>query len=182
MFLGSLIGMVLGMVIEEETDIRAPLPIVWQVFSGFDEWEDWNDACQHCHFVEGSEMSKGACVSFVVRPFAFPITVSPRITKCVPAQEVVWEGGRFGIHAVHSYFFREEKDKVFLLSVEKFDGPLLWLARLVFLPRRLHRLTKQLLVSMKQEAEMRYLAQKDSALDGNERMDAHHQSDEISQY
>ena len=151
------------MVIEEEIDIHAPLPVVWQVFSGFDEWENWNSACQSCHFVEGSEMSTGACVSFVVRPFAFPVKVSPRITKCVPAQEVVWEGGRFGIHAVHTYSFREEKDKVVILSLEKFDGPLLLLARLAFLPRRLHRLTRRLLVSMKQEAEARYLAQKGCA-------------------
>jgi hypothetical protein len=148
------------MVIEEEITIRAPLPLVWQVFSGFEQWDDWTSACQSCHFVEGSEMTKGACVSFVVRPFSLPIRVSPRIIECIPGEEVVWEGQRFGIHAVHTYFFRQEENRVVLLSVERFDGPLLWFARLFFLPARLHRLTRQLLSAIKQEAESRYQAEK----------------------
>ncbi|MGB6281937.1 MAG: hypothetical protein WBF55_10615 [Syntrophobacteria bacterium] len=36
----------------------------------------------------------------------------------------------------------------------------IWLARLILVPRRLHSLTRQLLASVKQEAEARYQAQK----------------------
>lgn len=146
------------MIIREEIEIHAPLPVVWQVFSCLEEWENWNSVCQSCEFVEGSDMSEGACVTFVLRPFSLPITVSPKITKCVPGREVLWEGERLGIQAVHKFAFSEEKDKVILLSIEKFRGPLIWLGRLIFLPSKLHRLTKQLLLAIKKEAEHQHAA------------------------
>lgn len=105
-------------------------------------------------------MSAGACFSFVVRPFTLPIKVKPRITECEPGQKVVWEGERLGIHAVHTWTFREENGRVTLVSHEEFSGPLIWLARLILVPRRLHSLTKQLLASVKKEAEARYQAEK----------------------
>ena len=146
------------MVIIEEIEIYAALPIVWQVFSCLEEWEDWNSVCQSCQYLEGSEMSEGTCVSFVLRPFSLPIRVSPKITKCIPGQEVVWEGKRLGIHAVHTFTFREEKDKVILISIERFRGPILWLAKLIFVPAKLHRLTRDLLAGIKKQAEHRDVA------------------------
>ena len=148
------------MVIREEVEIEAPLSIVWNIFSRLEEWDDWNTACQSCHLVEGEEMETGACFSFVVRPFTLPIKVKPRITECEPGQKVVWEGERLGIHAVHTWTFREADGRVTLISHEAFSGPLIWLARLILVPRRLHTLTTQLLASVKQEAEARYHAQK----------------------
>jgi ligand-binding SRPBCC domain-containing protein len=148
------------MVIREEIEIAAPLSVVWNIFSRLEEWDDWNTACQSCHLVQGDEMAAGTCFSFVVRPFTLPIKVEPRITDCVPGNRVVWEGERLGIHAVHTWTFREMNDKVLLISHEEFSGPLIWLARLILVPRRLHSLTRQLLVSVKQEAEARYQAHK----------------------
>ena len=144
------------MFIAEEIEISAPISIVWAVFSKVEEWDDWNSACQSCHLISGEEMAAGACFSFVVRPFTLPIKVNSQIIKCEPGQEVVWEGERFGIHAVHTWEFREVGSMVILHSHEKYKGPLLWLARLILVPRRLHKLTKELLVSIKQEAEARY--------------------------
>ena len=146
------------MIIREEIEINAPLSVVWQVFSCLEEWENWNAVCRSCHLIEGSAMSEGACVSFVVRPITLPIRINPRITRCIPGREVVWEGERFGIHAVHTWTFREERDRAVLLSSEAFSGPLIWLGRLIFLPSRLHRLTRQLLAAIKREAEIRVRA------------------------
>lgn len=148
------------MLIREEIEIAAPMPIVWGVFSRLEEWDDWNSACQSCHLVEGEEMAAGACFSFVVRPFTLPIQVKPRITKCKPGEEVVWEGDRLGIHAVHTWTFRQVDGSVTLISHEEFSGPLIWLAKLILVPQRLHSLTRQLLASIKQEAEARYQAQR----------------------
>jgi hypothetical protein len=148
------------MLIREEIEIAAPTPVVWAVFSALEQWDEWNTACQGCHLIEGEEMAAGACFSFVVRPFTLPIKVKPRITECQPGKKVVWEGERLGIHAVHTWTFRETKGKVILTSHEKFSGPLIWLARLILVPQRLHHLTRQLLASVKQEAEARYQAQK----------------------
>jgi ligand-binding SRPBCC domain-containing protein len=147
------------MVIEEEILINASLAVVWQVFSGFETWDDWTPACQMCHFEEGKEMAAGSCLSFVVKPVVFPVRVAPRITSCDPGREVIWEGGRLGIHAVHTWSFREEDGKAILFSSERFSGPLLGLGRLFFLPQRLHHLTKKLLVGIKEEAERRFRGQ-----------------------
>ena len=117
------------MLIREEIEIAAPLPIVWGVFSALEEWDDWNTACQSCHFIEGEHMATGE---------------------------------RLGIHAVHTWTFREINGTVTFISHEEFSGPLIWLARLILVPRRLHSLTRQLLASVKQEAEARYQAQKTS--------------------
>ena len=144
------------MVIREEIEIAAPMPIVWAVFSALEEWDLWNTACQSCHLIEGEEMAAGASFSFVVRPFTLPIKVKPRITECEPGQKVVWEGERLGIHAVHTWSFRETNGRVTLISHEEFGGPLAWLAKLILVPQRLHHLTKELLNSIKQEAEVRY--------------------------
>jgi ligand-binding SRPBCC domain-containing protein len=143
------------MVIEEEVSIDAPLAVVWQVFSGFDTWSDWTSACQMCHYQEGQEMAAGTCVSFVVKPFVFPVRVAPRITSCDPGREVIWEGGRFGIHAVHTWRFRDQGGKTVLFSSERFSGPLLWLGELIFVHSRLHALTSDLLMGIKHEAEAR---------------------------
>jgi hypothetical protein len=148
------------MLVREEIEILAPMSVVWAVFSSLEEWDDWNTACQSCQLIEGEKMAAGACFSFMVRPFTLPIKVKPRITECQPEQRVVWEGESLGIHAVHTWIFRETNGRVTLISHEEFSGPLIWLARLTLVPRRLHSLTRQLLASVKQEAEARYQAKK----------------------
>ena len=82
-----------------------------------------------------------------------PIKVMPTITRCEPGKEVIWEGRRFGIHAVHRFIFEEKEDAVRLISNEAFHGPLLWLSKIIFIPNRLHRLTQQLMASIKSQAE-----------------------------
>ena len=41
------------MLIREEIEIAAPMPIVWAVFSALEEWDDWNSTCQSCHLIQG---------------------------------------------------------------------------------------------------------------------------------
>ena len=51
------------MIIQAEVHIRAPLPVVWRVFSHLEEWKDWNTACNSCRLVEGNELAAGACLA-----------------------------------------------------------------------------------------------------------------------
>lgn len=141
------------MIIQAEVHIHAPLPVVWRVFSHLDDWKDWNTACNSCRFVEGEALTGGACFTFVVKPIIFPVRVEPRVVSCDPGREVVWEGERFGIRAVHTWRFRELADGVLLESVETFKGPLLSLGHLVGVPKRLHRLTVQMLDQIKRHSE-----------------------------
>jgi hypothetical protein len=141
------------MVIEESVEIKAPLPVVWRVFSKMEDWQSWNTVCENCCIITGDSMAENTCFTFQMRPYYLPIKVMPTITKCEPGKEVIWEGRRFGVHAVHRFYFEEKENSVRLTSSEAFRGPLLWLSKLIFIPKRLHRLTRQLMASIKTQAE-----------------------------
>ncbi len=141
------------MIIEESIKINAPLPVVWRVFSAMEDWQNWNPVCGNCCIIRGNGMAADTCFTFSMRPYYLPIKVMPTITKCEPGKEVVWEGRRFGVYAVHRFIFEEQKDTVRLTSSETFSGPLLWLSKLIFIPGRLHRLTRQLMTAIKNHAE-----------------------------
>jgi hypothetical protein len=66
---------------------------------------------------------------------------------------VVWEGRRLGVHAVHRFLFEEESGAVILTSTEQFGGPMFFLSRLLFIPQKLHHLSRQLLRDIKKAAE-----------------------------
>jgi hypothetical protein len=141
------------MIIHEKIEIHAPLSVVWQVFSAIENWETWNSVCENCCVVGGNEMVKGSCITWTFRPYLFPIKVSPRITKCDPEREVVWQGSRLGVKAVHTFTFEEKENTVILTSSEEFSGPLLGLYKLILLPSTVHRLTKRLMLEIKNQAE-----------------------------
>jgi hypothetical protein len=141
------------MIIEESIDIHAPLPVVWKVFSAMEDWQTWNPVCENCCIISGDGMAQDTCFTFQMRPYYLPIKVMPTITKCEPGKIVIWEGRRFGVQAVHRFIFEETKNAVRLTSSETFRGPLLWLSKLIFIPGRLHRLTRQLMASVKEQAE-----------------------------
>jgi len=141
------------MIIQEKIEVAAPLQLVWHVFSTLPEWGTWNNVCRDCCLIEGREMAAGTCFSFTLKPYYIPIKIIPRITRCEAGREVVWEGKRLGIHAVHRFNFEEVDGKVIVTSTEQFGGPLFFFSRLLFIPRQLHRLSQKLLAEMKQAAE-----------------------------
>lgn len=141
------------MLIEESVEINAPLPVVWRIFSTMEDWKSWNPVCENCCIISGDGMAEDTCFSFSMRPYYLPIKVLPTITKCDPGKEVVWKGSRFGVQAVHCFIFEEQENGVRLTSSETFRGPLLWLGKLIFIPTRLHRLTRKLMASIKKHAE-----------------------------
>ena len=141
------------MVIEEKIEIAAPLNLVWQVFANLTDWGAWNSVCQDCCLVTGQEMAAGTCFSFKLRPYYLPIKITPLITRCEAGREVIWEGKRVGIHAVHRFDFQEVGDRVVVISTENFGGPLFFFSRLLFIPQQLHRLTQKFLAEIKQAAE-----------------------------
>lgn len=141
------------MIIEESVEIKASPAVVWRVFSAMEDWKNWNPVCENCCIISGDGMAANTCFTFSMRPYYLPIKVMPTIIKCEPGKEVVWEGRRFGVHAVHRFTFEEKKESVCLTSSESFRGPLLWLCKLIFIPGRLHRLTRRLMIAIKNRAE-----------------------------
>jgi hypothetical protein len=151
------------MLIREEIRIEAPLAIVWSVFTSLEDWKKWNCVCRAAFLKDPADaracclkqLSQGDCISFAIKPMIFPVRIAPRIIKFIPEKEVVWAGGRFGIEAEHRFTFVEEARCVVVESTEEFKGAGLLLGRLVMLPSRLHRLTCEMLIALKQEAESR---------------------------
>lgn len=151
------------MVIREKIRIEAPLSIVWSVFTCLKDWAEWNDVCESTCLIAPSspdekkaeEVSEGACIAFTIRPAIFPIRITPRVIRYIPHREIVWEGRRFGIHAEHTFAFDECDKSVVVTSTERFGGLGLLLSHLALIPSRLHRLTRELLLALKREAESR---------------------------
>lgn len=141
------------MLIQETIEIRASLSVVWDVFSRLDQWNDWNSVCEGCALVDGDSFGQGVCFSFTLRPYVFPIKITPRVIRCEPGREVIWEGRRLGVHARHRFTFEEVDNGVCLHSVEEFAGALLWVSHLFFVPSRLHSLSRKLLQDIKAHSE-----------------------------
>ncbi|GBC63647.1 hypothetical protein DENIS_4645 [Desulfonema ishimotonii] len=141
------------MMIREDIEIHAPLSRVWQVFSAMEDWERWNTVCQDCCLVEGEEMAADTCFSFTLRPYRIPLKITPRIVECDPGREVVWAGSRLGVHAEHRFIFKDAGEIVTLTSIEEFRGVMFQISRLIFVPQKLHRLTRQLMRAIKTQAE-----------------------------
>lgn len=141
------------MIIEAAVNIQAPPETAWQVFVTIEEWGRWNTACHECRLIVGRGLEEGACLSFVVKPFIFPVRVSPRVVACEPGREVVWAGGRWGIRAVHRWRFLAQPGGVRLESTETFGGALLPVGRMLGLEKRLHGLTLHMLDQIRCRAE-----------------------------
>ncbi len=140
------------MVISESIQIAAPLAVVWRVFTALEEWEHWNSVCTDCRMVAGDAVSEGACLAFTIRPYFWPVRITPKVTRCVPRKEVLWSGRRLGVHAEHLFRF-EDGETVRLTSIERFSGPMLPVIRLFWAPQSLHRLTRHLLEDIRARAE-----------------------------
>jgi hypothetical protein len=141
------------MIIAEKVVIDAPLSRVWQVFTTLSAWEQWNSICQDCCLISGEALAAGTCFTFRLRPYYLPIKIELHVTRCDPGREIVWEGERLGIKGVHRFEFKEEDGQALITSIEHFSGPLFLLSRLLLVPQRLHRLSRQLLQEVKKAAE-----------------------------
>jgi len=142
------------MVIKAEIEFNAPLNVVWRTFAHLEDWDTWNTACRSCCNISRNEtLPVGTYFSFVIRPLVLPLKVQPMIVKCGPGREVVWEGGKMGINASHTWRFHEQNRNVQLLSIERFDGPMVWVGYLLNEPKRLHRLTLHFLKTLRSASE-----------------------------
>ena len=146
------------MIIRETVVIDAPIETVWEVFSDIEHWTDWNPVCRECRFETGDTVAEGACISFELNPLALPMRIAPVVTDCNPGRSVTWTGEKLGVHAKHTFNFEPAESQVRLESIETFSGFMLWPARLIGVPKRLHELTRQLLFAIKTASETRYSA------------------------
>jgi hypothetical protein len=145
------------MIISASIEIYAPMTLVWEVFTDIRQWREWNPVCRECRFETGKAMQAGACISFTLNPLFVPIRIAPVVNFLEQGRKVVWSGGRFGIHAEHTFVFKQtDASSVIIDSTEVFSGFMLVPAKIFGLPARLHTLSIRLLEAIKAEAEMRF--------------------------
>jgi len=141
------------MIIREEIRVSAPPERVWSILTDLDRWADWNPVCRECRLEKGPALDTGARLSFQLTPLFFPLRIAPRITRCDAGQTLVWAGAKWGLRAEHTFLFETAPEGTRLESIEHFSGWMLPALQLLGIPRRLHRLTKELLVAVKKAAE-----------------------------
>jgi hypothetical protein len=145
------------MIISASIEIYAPMNVVWEVFADIRQWREWNPVCTECRFESGKSMQAGACISFTLKPLLVPIRIAPVVNFMERGRKVVWSGGRFGIHAEHTFIFKQtDIPSVTIDSTEVFSGFMLFPAKIFGLPARLHSLSVRLLEAIKAEAELRF--------------------------
>jgi hypothetical protein len=102
------------------------------VFADIRQWREWNPVCTECRFETGKAMQAGACISFTLKPMFVPIRIAPVVDVMEQGRKVVWSGGRFGIHAEHTFIFKQTAvPSVIIDSTEVFSGLMLWPARML---------------------------------------------------
>jgi hypothetical protein len=146
------------MTLEASRVVKAPRPLVWQVFSDLVGWPSWNP---HCHGVSlqgggASLEARGCDFSFTLRPLGLPIRVAARVLRSTPGELVAWEGRVWGIRSLHSYHFRDLAGKGTLVrSEELLSGLTLLPLRLLSSPKGLGEMNQRWLAALAAEAERR---------------------------
>jgi hypothetical protein len=131
-----------------EIDIDAPLQVVWDVLTGFENWPDWNPDVKSMSFpgplAPGSEF----------RWKAGPGTIVSTLERIEPPRYIAWRGRTLTINAYHEWWLEPHGDGTFVRTQESFYG---LLARLFRRPlqKTLDRSFEVALERLKHESERR---------------------------
>jgi hypothetical protein len=140
------------MVVEESIQIRGSIEQVWGTFTDLTCWVDWNTVLKGVASSQTEVMSEGNRFKCCMRPFAFPIYFEPTIEGIDPYKRIVWTGSKYGIRAVHEWFFRQHEKGVEVVSKETFTG-LPILAFRLFSKTTIRKMTRAMLDDLRRAAE-----------------------------
>jgi len=140
------------MVIQESVLIHASLEKVWDIFESFTCWADWNrvltDVRSH-----SARLTEGQAFSCSIRPYLFPVDISPVVTSVEPLRKIVWTASMYGISSVHEFSFDETPEGVVAESRERFNGLPLLFGTGRFFEENVRQLTVSFLEGLRVAAE-----------------------------
>ena len=139
--------------IEEEVKINASLERVWESFTSFTCWADWNCVLSEVKSSSGSCLDKDGRFTCCVSPFGVPVFFEAGVNEITPMERIVWTGSRYMVHGWHEFLFTEKAGTVRLLSREILTGPPVALGGLFFPVRKFHKLTREFLDGLKKYVE-----------------------------
>jgi hypothetical protein len=140
------------MIIEETISITAPLSQVWEVFMNLTCWADWNSILTDVSSAEAC-LSEGGKFSCCIRPYAFAVYFQPKVVEVIPKMKIVWIGSKYGISALHEFFFEETSEGTIISSRETFSGLPILLGGFFFPKQKIKRLTTSFLDDLKRASE-----------------------------
>lgn len=126
--------------------IHAPLPRVWALVTGVNDWPHWNAKVESAHLA--GPVARGS----VFKWRSGGLSVTSTFQDVQPMTRLTWTGVTLGTRAVHSWTFVEKPDGIVVTTREAFDG---WLPALA--PRMMQKMLDDtlpaLLGSLKTAAE-----------------------------
>ncbi|NJD55119.1 MAG: hypothetical protein FIA94_01795 [Nitrospirae bacterium] len=140
------------MIIEESVIIHAPLDKVWDVFVSFSCWADWNRVLTDVRS-QSAMLTRGQGFSCSIRPYTFPVDISPVVTSVEPRRKIVWTASMYGISSVHEFSFDETTEGVVVSSRESFAGLLMLFGAGRFFEDKVRQLTVSFLDGLRTAAE-----------------------------
>lgn len=141
------------MLIEESVLIDAGLELVWGKFTDISCWKEWSRTLTDVSYGSFRSLTEGEGFRFCIRPFFFPVDVSPTVVEVEPRRRVVWAASGYGVFARHEFLFEEDREGVRLTSRETFSGPLAGGLRMAFLEERIREMTVSMLREFKESVE-----------------------------
>lgn len=131
-----------------EISIAAPIDVVWNVLTTFEDWPGWNT------LVKSVSAGGGPTEGTVLRWKAGPGTITSTILRVDAPRAIAWSGNTLGIKALHVWRLQSAGDETFVRTEESFDGLVARLFRRV-MQRGLDDGLEQGLVDLKGESERR---------------------------
>jgi hypothetical protein len=107
---------------ESEIQIHAPLERVWRIQTDIDRWSEWNSDVQR------SKLDGPFMVGSVFRWKSGGVPIVSTLRQIESLRAIAWTGKAFGVRAVHTWTFQQERDTVLASTRESFDG---WWPRLL---------------------------------------------------
>lgn len=133
---------------EAETQIQAPVDVVWSVLTDFNNWPKWNTGVTQIYMYGDAEV--GAEFIWV----GGGSKIRSRIELMDTPHRIVWSGKALGTRAVHEWQFEALGTHTRAITRESLDG---WLVKLLKGPMRkmLKHSLEQGMDLLKKEAESR---------------------------
>lgn len=103
-------------VARRETDVAAPVAVIWALLSRLEEWPSWNPDVRTVS-VRGP-VAPGTAFSWK----AGPGTITSTLLSVDPEREIGWRGRTMGIPALHVYRLAPGESGTHVTSEESWEG------------------------------------------------------------